>query len=145
MFSVLKRARPILIASSRGSQTRFFSPLAIYSQFPATLHYYRPKIESSLFDRREIDNRPHDLPADGVEIAADGLVYPKATRYVSSESNGATLLPNTFTMQEIIRNYYDAFLDLEEAEQTDPNIDLPQIYTIPKGTSPRMRLHNRNI
>lgn len=58
----------------------------------------------------------------------------------SSESNGATLLPNTFTMQELIRNYYDAFLDLQESaehtEQPEKNMNVPQIYTIPNGSPP---------
>ncbi|KAM3515281.1 hypothetical protein MY11210_001022 [Beauveria gryllotalpidicola] len=57
------------------------------------------------------------------------------------ESNGATLLPNTFTMQELIRNHYDAFLDLQESEeaehskQAEQNTDVPQIFTIPNGTA----------
>ncbi|KAM3466197.1 hypothetical protein NHJ6243_000937 [Beauveria neobassiana] len=48
------------------------------------------------------------------------------------ESNGATLFPNTFSMQEFTRNHYDEFLDLKDAGET---VDVPRIYTIPKGTS----------
>jgi hypothetical protein len=54
--------------------------LAIHSRFPATLHYYRRAKRPSLFDRKEIGNRPQDLYDDGVEVAGDGLVYPKVER-----------------------------------------------------------------
>ncbi|OAR02492.1 hypothetical protein LLEC1_08019 [Akanthomyces lecanii] len=139
MLSVKKRAKCISAVLSRGKQTRFFSPLAIYSRFPATLHYYQPKAKTSLFDRKEIDSRTHDSPADGVEVAADGLVYPKVARYAGfvltlpQDSNGALFLPNTFIMQEFVRNDYDAFLDREESGQMEPAMVAPQIWTIPKG------------
>ncbi|KAH8709598.1 hypothetical protein HC256_009512 [Beauveria bassiana] len=129
MFSVTKHARPLRNLLARNPQRRFFSPLAIHSRFPATLHYYRRANRPSLFDRKEIGNRPQDLYDDGVEVAADGLVYPKLERH---ESNGATLFPNTFSMQEFTRNHYDEFLDLKDAGET---VDVPRIYTIPKGTS----------
>ncbi|PMB71906.1 hypothetical protein BM221_002002 [Beauveria bassiana] len=45
------------------------------------------------------------------------------------ESNGATLFPNTFSMQEFTRNHYDEFLDLKDAGET---VDVPRIYTIPR-------------
>ncbi|KAF1733921.1 hypothetical protein CRV24_005452 [Beauveria bassiana] len=152
MFSVTKHARPLRNLLARNPQRRFFSPLAIHSRFPATLHYYRRANRPSLFDRKEIGNRPQDLYDDGVEVAADGLVYPKLERHGESlwlvfsinahylgakterdalllESNGATLFPNTFSMQEFTRNHYDEFLDLKDAGET---VDVPRIYTIPK-------------
>ncbi|KAK8149046.1 hypothetical protein G3M48_008410 [Beauveria asiatica] len=136
MFSPAKHARSLRNLSARTPQRRFFSPLAIHSRFPATLHYYRRANRPSLFDRKEIGNRPQDLYDDGVEVAGDGLVYPKverdARRPPPLESNGATLFPNTFSMQEFTRNHFDEFLDLKDSGET---VDIPRIYTIPKGTS----------
>ena len=41
------------------------------------------------------------------------------------------MLPNTFTMQEFTRRYFDEFLDrIERGEE----VEMPQIYTLPKGT-----------
>ncbi|KAM3506502.1 hypothetical protein MY10362_002311 [Beauveria mimosiformis] len=80
MFSLAKHAQSLRNLSACTTQRRFFSPLAIHSRFPATLHYYRRANRPSLFDRKEIDNRPQDLYDDGVEVAGDGLVYPKAER-----------------------------------------------------------------
>ncbi|KAM3551383.1 hypothetical protein ARSEF4850_007898 [Beauveria asiatica] len=45
-------------------------------------------------------------------------------------SNGAIMFPNTFTMQEFTRRYYDEFLDRKE---DDENTEEPRIYTIPKA------------
>lgn len=55
---------------------RQFSVKAIYSSFPATLHYYCPRRTSSLFDHRENDSRPDDIYNEGVTIQKNGLVYP---------------------------------------------------------------------
>jgi hypothetical protein len=55
---------------------RQFSVKAIYTSFPATLHYYSHRRKSGLFDHKEMDNRPHDIYDDGVVVAKDGLVYP---------------------------------------------------------------------
>jgi len=47
------------------------------------------------------------------------------------------MFPNTFTMQEYVRRYFDEFLDrIEGGEQ----VEIPRIYTIPKGTSATGRL-----
>ena len=47
------------------------------------------------------------------------------------------MFPNTFTMQEYIRRYFDEFLDrLEGGEE----VEKPRIYTIPKGTLATGRL-----
>ncbi|QPH03918.1 hypothetical protein C2857_000363 [Epichloe festucae Fl1] len=40
--------------------------------------------------------------------------------------------PNTFTMQELVRRYYDEFLDRQEIAH---DIEIPRIYTVPKGRS----------
>ncbi|OAA51129.1 hypothetical protein BBO_01076 [Beauveria brongniartii RCEF 3172] len=124
MFSLAKHARSLRNLSARTPKRRFFSPLAIHSRFPATLHYYRRANRPSLFDRKEIGNRPQDLYDDGVEVAGDGLVYPKAER------DGESLA--LFPKNEFTRNHYDEFLDLKDAGET---VDVPRIYTIPKGTS----------
>lgn len=55
---------------------RHYSVKAIYSSFPATLHYYSPRRPSTLFDHKEIDSRPDDLHDESVSVEKDGLVYP---------------------------------------------------------------------
>lgn len=55
---------------------RQFSVKAIYSSFPATLHYYCPRRTSSLFDHQETEGRPDDIYDEGVTIHKNGLVYP---------------------------------------------------------------------
>ncbi len=82
MFSLVKRANSVLTRTTTLSfQRRWFSPLAIYSRFPATLYHYSPKSKPYLLDRGQDDDRPQDTGANSVEIAADGLVYPKVTQY----------------------------------------------------------------
>ncbi|KAK3374396.1 hypothetical protein B0T24DRAFT_293553 [Lasiosphaeria ovina] len=109
-------------------QSRTFAVKAIHSSFPASLAYYSPQHKSRLFDYSEADIHPDDLDDEGVVVAEDGLVYPSVQ---SDVSNGAVMLPNTFTMQECVRRYFDEFLDrVEDGE----DMETPQIYTIPKGT-----------
>ncbi|KND87317.1 hypothetical protein TOPH_08074 [Tolypocladium ophioglossoides CBS 100239] len=108
---------------------RQFSTKAIYSSFPATLHYYSPRATSTLFDHNENNGRPNTIRDEAVTVEKDGLVYPVV--YSKSVSNGAVMFPNTFMMQELVRRYYDEVLDREdEGEQ----VEWPFIYTIPKGT-----------
>jgi len=60
------------------------NPTAVYTAFPATLHYYSPHRVSSLFDCREKPSRPDDLLDEAVYVADNGLVYPcveKPSRY----------------------------------------------------------------
>jgi hypothetical protein len=45
-------------------------------------------------------------------------------------SNGAIMQPNTFSMQEIIRQNYDEAIEREEEEGS---VETPFIFTIPKG------------
>lgn len=129
MFRLAGRLR--LASVNRGAglpPKRQFSVRAVYSSFPATLTYYRPKQLSSLFDHAENDSRPDDPYDEGVVIASDGLVYPGVNK--TSVSNGAVMRPNTFTMQELVRRYYDEFLDRQEIAH---DIEIPRIYTVPKA------------
>jgi len=58
---------------------RYFSVKAIYSTFPATLHYYSPRPGSRLYDHREYNSDPDNLHDEGVIVDEDGRVYPHAT------------------------------------------------------------------
>lgn len=49
---------------------------AIYSSFPATLFYYSPRQNSSLYDQKDIENRPDSPIQEAVVVESDGLVYP---------------------------------------------------------------------
>lgn len=70
-------SRPFLVRQQlHPPPRRQFSVKAIYTSFPATLHYYSPRRKSALFDHKENDDRPHDLYDEGVVVAKDGLVYP---------------------------------------------------------------------
>ncbi|KAI2611996.1 hypothetical protein GGR54DRAFT_616801 [Hypoxylon sp. NC1633] len=108
---------------------RQFSVKAIYSSFPATLHYYCPRDTSMLFDHKENDDRPDDLYDEAVTVEKNGLVYPSVNP--KSVSNGAVMFPNTFMMQELVRRYFDENLDREEEGK---QVESPYIYTISKGT-----------
>ncbi|PNY23834.1 Uncharacterized protein TCAP_06226 [Tolypocladium capitatum] len=88
-----------------------------------------PRQGSSLFDHQENESRPNDVYDEGVVIARDGLVYPGVHKH--SVSNGAAMFPNTFTQQEYIRRYFDDFIDREENGKA---VDIPHMFTIPKGT-----------
>ncbi|EXV00475.1 hypothetical protein X797_006537 [Metarhizium robertsii] len=121
-FSNLRRQPYMLLR-------RQFSVKAIYSSFPATLHYYCPRRTSSLFDHQETESRPDDIYDEGVTIHKNGLVYPAVD--VSSVSNGAVMLPNTFLMQELVRRHFDEALDREDEGK---HVETPFIYTLPKGT-----------
>ena len=48
----------------------------------------------------------------------------------TTDSNGATFMPNTFTMQEFIRTSLDNYL--EEAE-SGKVLEEPMIYSVKKG------------
>ncbi|KAF9876296.1 hypothetical protein CkaCkLH20_06239 [Colletotrichum karsti] len=102
---------------------------AIYSSFPATLHYYSPHLNSSLFDNEENDKRPDDIYDEAVIVDKDGTVFPAVSK--TSVSNGAVMFPNTFMMQELVRGYYDETLDRADEGK---RVDVPFIFTIPKGT-----------
>ncbi|KAG6009336.1 hypothetical protein E4U21_002644 [Claviceps maximensis] len=130
MFRLAGRLRPVAMNQSIGLQKRRYNILSIHSSFPATLSYYRPKNLSSLYDIAELDSRPDDLYHEGVRIAPNGLVYPGVE--TAALSNGAVMFPpNTLNMQEHYRQYADDFLDLREIT---PDMEAPQIYTVPKGT-----------
>ncbi|KAJ4311706.1 hypothetical protein N0V84_010303 [Fusarium piperis] len=124
-----RRARSTVLQTRPQSLIRRqFSAKAIYSSFPATLHYYSPRPTSSLFDYKENDERPHDLSDEGVTVEPSGLVYPAFNRSVS---NGAVMFPNTFMMQELIRRYFDDVLDREDEGH---EVETPFVYTIAQGT-----------
>ncbi|KAL1859001.1 hypothetical protein VTK73DRAFT_7713 [Phialemonium thermophilum] len=110
-------------------QKRFSSVKAIYSSFPASLTYYSPQRKLVLFDHKQDPRRLDDPHERGVMVAGDGLVYPGLDQSVS---NGLVMYPsNTFMMQEYCRRYLDAVLDRQEAGE---NVEMPEIYTIPRGT-----------
>ncbi|KFG79616.1 hypothetical protein MANI_029727 [Metarhizium anisopliae] len=119
-FSNLRRQPYMLLR-------RQFSVKAIYSSFPATLHYYCPRRTSSLFDHQETESRSDDIYDEGVAIHKNGLVYPAVN--ASSVSNGAVMFPNTFLMQELVRRYFDEALDREDEGK---QVETPFIYTLPK-------------
>ncbi|KAK1766564.1 hypothetical protein QBC33DRAFT_104820 [Phialemonium atrogriseum] len=124
MFRQIFRARRLPPSSPFRRQ---FSTKAIYSSFPATLHYYSPQRSSSLYERKESGSPPEDIFDEGVTLK-HGLVYPAVDKSVS---NGAVMFPNTFLMQEIVRMYFDETLDREDEGK---NVETPFIYTIPRGT-----------
>ncbi|KAK2599130.1 hypothetical protein QQS21_005391 [Conoideocrella luteorostrata] len=110
-------------------ERRFFSAKAIYASFPCTLHYYSPRKTSSLYNQEDKNTRPYRIVDEEVKVSNNGLLYP-AVR-ATSISNGATMYPNTFLMQELVRRYFDENIDREEEGET---VETPYIYTIAKGT-----------
>lgn len=56
---------------------RGFRAKALYTAFPATLHYFSRYSVSNLVDyNKEKKSDPDDLPLETVHVAPDGLVYP---------------------------------------------------------------------
>ncbi|KAL2810498.1 hypothetical protein BJX63DRAFT_423087 [Aspergillus granulosus] len=74
----------------------------------AMSYLYRFQIcpESQLFDK--IFDQDDWEWEDGIEVARDGLVYPKIS---VDGSNGALFMPNTHFMQEVTRRSFDNYLD----------------------------------
>ncbi|KAI6372283.1 hypothetical protein MCOR25_003798 [Pyricularia grisea] len=99
--------------------------MAFYlSKSPLRSHVYTSRMRLSLCRKF----------SEAVSIAKDGLVYPTVK---SSMSNGAVMMPNTFTMQEIIRISMDEVLDLQDEGK---HVETPYVFTIRKGTSVPERL-----
>ncbi|KAI0520973.1 hypothetical protein F5B22DRAFT_644216 [Xylaria bambusicola] len=98
---------------------RAFSVKAIYSSFPATLLHYSPRNKIDLYDEQEANNQPDDT-FDNKVVLKDGLVYPSAS-LDSPVSNGAVMYPNTFMMQEFLRQDYDDYLDRKAARTPVPS------------------------
>ncbi|KAG5917866.1 hypothetical protein E4U61_002355 [Claviceps capensis] len=73
---------------------RHFSDRAIYSSFPATLHYSSPSRTSALFDCEERASRLDGSLGEAVIIHKDGLVYPLIKTAMCS--NGVSFWPNTY-------------------------------------------------
>lgn len=70
-----------------------------YSSLPATLHYYRLRQTSRLFDKKQQNSHPDDIATEGLYVAEDGLVYPKFESvgwlaHVNFHSCPAHRLPN---------------------------------------------------
>lgn len=63
-------------ALSQALQRRTFHFKAVHSIFPASLIYYSPKQNISLFDHKESEARVDNPYDDGVDIASDRYVYP---------------------------------------------------------------------
>ncbi|KAG6106878.1 hypothetical protein E4U31_000515 [Claviceps sp. LM219 group G6] len=108
---------------------RQFSVRAIYSSFPATLHYSSPSRNSALYDYEEAESRLDGSLGEAVKIHKDGLVYP--TSKTTMSSNGVTFYPNTFLLQEVVRQHFDYYLECkEEGKQAEKRF----VFTIFKGT-----------
>lgn len=143
-------SRPLLRASSARyahRAQRHFAILATHTSFPATLIRYSSTKKSDLFSRATRQTQGGQTYEDAVEVSANGLVGLQASnnwtcRYsiempiknvtlTHVVSNGALFMPNTFNMQELIRNNYDQYIEMDEAGKA---VEPPLIYTVLKGT-----------
>ncbi|KAL8909114.1 MAG: hypothetical protein Q9171_005180 [Xanthocarpia ochracea] len=72
------------------------------------------------------------LPGDLLMVHEfrDHYSLQAATEMTVEVSNGATFLPNTFLMQDMIRAHFDEYL---EELGSDSAVKSPLIFTIPKG------------
>ncbi|PWY73820.1 hypothetical protein BO94DRAFT_524772 [Aspergillus sclerotioniger CBS 115572] len=119
--------RPTSGASTRFQNYRALSYVSSHSISPATLYRFQVRPESQLFDKR-LDQDDWEWE-DGIEVARDGLVYPKISPDVS---NGALFMPNTHFLQEITRRSFDNYLDAIDNGQAEA---CPLYLTISKGTA----------
>ncbi|KAF2755774.1 hypothetical protein EJ05DRAFT_503226 [Pseudovirgaria hyperparasitica] len=91
--------------------------------FPASLLRINSGSFYKQFDFERCDHRCNELESK----AASPVTWARLPL-----SDGIVLLPNTFTMQEIIRTAMDNYdLDIEEGS----DVDRPYIFTVPKGKS----------
>ncbi|KAI0008836.1 hypothetical protein F4779DRAFT_418088 [Xylariaceae sp. FL0662B] len=130
MIRLSPRCTVLRQLSSRPLFRRAFSVKAVYSSFPCTLFHYSSRQHSNLYDHKEANSRPDDLFSEGVIVDEKGLVYPSVNTQLTI-SNGSEMTPNTFSMQEFTRMYFDYFLEREDAGHP---VETPFVYTIPKGT-----------
>ncbi|KAL2051952.1 hypothetical protein ABVK25_007867 [Lepraria finkii] len=107
---------------------RRFSLISIHSSFPASLLRLQRQPESTLLDHNK--TREDTNSDDRVLVSDDGLVYPQLSMKLPF-SNGATFMPNTFTMQEFVRISLDEHL---ENIKDGKSITEPVIYSVKKGT-----------
>ncbi|SLM35480.1 hypothetical protein LPUS_04778 [Lasallia pustulata] len=118
-------ARNVLASQNKFSRRRELSMISVHTSFPASLYRFQPQRSSGLFNYK----KGGDIE-DGVEVSADGLVYPRVSNDVPF-SNGAVFMPNTFTMQEWVRTAYDDYIDGLEDGQSVPDTT---ILRVRKGT-----------
>ncbi|KAK3901357.1 hypothetical protein C8A05DRAFT_44988 [Staphylotrichum tortipilum] len=134
---------PVPPLGRRAISQVLLNAMAVYTAFPATLHYYSPHRVSSLYNCREKETRPYSLVYQAVCVGDNGFVYPRVRSPVPHDpllwvSNGAVFMPNTTWMQELYRlcleqSYYDA---LDGGEQVEAHY----LYTVAKGTPVPSRL-----
>ncbi|KAI9755953.1 MAG: hypothetical protein M4579_004084 [Chaenotheca gracillima] len=137
MFARANALKSILRTVARPDVARrSFSVISIHSTIPTILLRLQCQPQSALFDYAGKDPAEVD-PEDGVTVAEDGLVYPKVSHdepsLSSQNTNGVGMMPNTFLMQEIVRNtvdwYHEGLVD-----------GLPLIYRVAKGAPVPPRL-----
>ncbi|KAF1954678.1 hypothetical protein CC80DRAFT_449014 [Byssothecium circinans] len=123
MFS--RTSRPFVFSANgrlshmtRDAHRRGYSVISTHSTFPATL--LRPNAGQAYkpfwFERQARGNELHQNDVWSNCLAMDR----------------ATLMPNTFTMQEIIRTAVDNYF---ENKENGMSVEPPFIFTIPKGTT----------
>ncbi|KAK2792143.1 hypothetical protein FQN52_003911 [Onygenales sp. PD_12] len=132
--------RPVARGNSILRNRRSFSLVSVHSSFPATLYRFQLRRESQLYDKKL--QKGDSEPEDAVNISQDGLIYPEVS---DSISNGALFMPNTFFMQELMRMFFDYYLD--NLADSQPSA-YPHLLCITKGTlipNTLVLLRERNI
>ncbi|KAF1969800.1 hypothetical protein BU23DRAFT_539186 [Bimuria novae-zelandiae CBS 107.79] len=130
-------SRPIILSASarlfhiiRDTHRRGHSAISTHASFPATLlrlnagSTFKPFWFERQARRNELDIN------DQLEQSPDN--HENADVWTNCIAlNTATLMPNTFMMQEIIRTAADNYF---EDKENGLSVELPFIFTIPKGT-----------
>ncbi|KAJ5718819.1 uncharacterized protein N7483_009901 [Penicillium malachiteum] len=120
---------------SNSSLKRTFSLLSTHNRTPAPLYRFQYGRQASLFD---ITQEGGGWSKDAVLISSDGLVHPQLLKS-SPYSNGPVFMPNTRTMQQMLRFDFERY---EEAIEDGKSLVCPVILHIEAGTpiSPRLIL-----
>ncbi|KAJ5602623.1 hypothetical protein N7537_005579 [Penicillium hordei] len=125
--NILRHVQAPVLSISRLPNRCLFSYVSAHSAFPASLYRFQIHRDSRLYDKAfEQYGREAE---DGVEVNADGLVYPSRTVKCS---NGALFMPNTHLMQKVTRMSNDYYL--EEVESGKAAAEAHYL-CIPKGTT----------
>ncbi|RDL37082.1 uncharacterized protein BP5553_04515 [Venustampulla echinocandica] len=93
-----------------------------------------PGKRSSLYDPIRQPEKDDDVYGDGLNVAKDGLIYCPPSEPVDYP-NGACFMPNTFTMQEHIREFVDQVQDCNEAADGASGLRVPYIIRVRRGTT----------
>ncbi|KAJ5921103.1 hypothetical protein N7466_009429 [Penicillium verhagenii] len=106
---------------------RSFSLLSTHDSLPTTLYRFQFGRDAAQFDENQ---QPPGWSKDAVRVSKDGLVHSQISKS-SPYSNGPVFMPNTRTMQQMLRFDFERY---EEDVEDGKSVICPLILRINRGT-----------